>query len=144
MVGMTRSFNTIWLKVLACTLLLAGISSTQAASNLKESDYRDLEVPSGELLKPGKTGDRSRDGRARTLQKKCLAMVNKKTPQRHVYIPGSLRYGQGSHPGVFMVYLETAAPYRGKVGEQWAACGFNSINNLSYLRVHRQVLIRRP
>jgi len=140
---MTDNFITTWLRIFGCLLLLSGLSGAQAAV-LKESEYREIEVPGGELLKLGKTGDLQRDGRARMLQKKCLMMVNKKTPQRHVYIPGSLRYGQGSHPGVFMVYLETAAHYRGVVGEQWSACGFNSINNLSYLRVHRQVLIRRP
>lgn len=130
-------------RALLCGLLLGGLSYVQTAVALDESDYRDIEVPRGDLLKPGKTGDAQRDGRARMLHKKCLAMVNKRTPQRHVYVPGTLLYGQGSHPGVFMVYLETAAHYRGAVGEQWSACGYNSINNLSYLRVHRNVLIDR-
>jgi len=133
-------------------LLLGGLSAGSYAAQMpsviqdgfKESAYRDREVPQSQLQQPGKSGDARRDGRARMLQKKCLAMVNKKTPQRHVYQPGSLLYGMGAHPGIFMVYLETAAHYRGVVGEQWSACGFNSINNLSYLRVHRDVLISRP
>lgn len=139
--------------VAGCTLLLGFYSAVLlAAANMprltddgfNESSYRDLEVPGGSVEQPDSSGDPQRDGRARMLKNKCMAMVNKKTQQRHVYQVGSLVYGQGAHPGIFVIYVETAAHYRGSINEQWSACGFNSINNLSYLRVHRQVLISRP
>jgi len=155
MAGMKNHFKTGVFRALLSSgfaLLLGGLSVASYAAQmprlvhggLSESVYRDLEVPQGDLQEPGDSGSVQRDGRAKMLQKKCMAMVNKKTPQRHVYQPGSLLYGMGAHPGIFVVYVKSAAHYRGQIQKKWSACGFNSINNLSYLRVHRKVLISRP
>ena len=111
---------------------------------LSERKYRRLETIKGKVFKPGKSGLPLQDGRARMLKSKCMAKVNKKTPARHIYQEGSLLFGQGKHPGVFMVYVKTAAYYRGKTPRQWSACGYNSINNMIYLRVHRKLIVNRP